>query len=491
VAQVCQRLDGIPLAIELAAARVKVLAVEQIAARLDDRFRLLTGGSRMALPRHQTLRAAMDWSHGLLADQERMLLRRLSVFAGGWTLEAAEAVCAAEGVEAADVLDSLSRLVDNSLVIVETQHGATRYRMLETVRQYGRDRLAEEGEAAPVRGRHRVWYREFAEAADEGLRGPHEGLWLERLELEHDNLRAALESAAADTDGPEVEVRLARALEWFWHIAGYWTEGRARLEAALGRTGAPTSLLSKVFVGAARLAYRQGDRIRARERCEQGLAVSRQVGDCSGEACCLLWLGILALVEGDAERASPMLEDSLVMYRAIGDQWWTVEALSFLGSLAVMRSEYDRAAALHEESLAVARATRNLNNITTALRNLGHLALRLGDDREAAARFAESLALSRGTHIPGVITECLDGLARVASARGAYQRAALLFGTTEASLEALGGELALWSDVSERQRYLATARSGIGDEAFAAAFNEGRAMTLEQAIVYALTEVGV
>lgn len=509
VAQVCHRLDGMPLAIELAAARTNVLSVEQIAARLDDRFGLLTGGSAAGLPRHQTLRATMEWSDGLLAERERTVLRRLSVFAGGWTLDAAEAVCAGDGVERAEVLDALSRLVDGSLVIAETRHGAARYWMLETVRQYGRDRSAGTDDADRTRRRHLAWYLALAEEADEGLRGPHEALWLGRLETEHDNLLAALDCARTGADGEQAEVRLVRALEWFWHIVGYWTEGRARLEAVLARAGGASALLPKVFVGATRLAYRQGDRLRARARCEEGLAVSRRVGDRSGEACCLLWLGILAMVEDDVDRAAPLLEESLALYRALQDGWWTVEALSFLGSLAVMRGDYDRARALHEESLAVARQTGNRNNITTALRNLGHLALRRGDDERAAAYYSESLQLCRNAEIvtvvvdsreplegrsgapavlllPGVITECLDGLARVACVRGAYEDAAALFGAAEASLESLGGQLPLWSDIAEHDRYTAAARTALGDARFAAARAQGRAMTLAQAVDFAL-----
>ena len=509
VAQVCHRLDGMPLAIELAAVRTNVLTVEQIAARLDDRFRLLTGGSAAGLPRHQTLHATMDWSYGLLAERERTVLRRLSVFAGGWTLDAAEAVCAGDGVERTEVLDSLSRLVDDSLVVAETRRGAARYRMLETVRQYGRDRLMGTDDAATARRRHLAWYLGLAEEADEGLRGPHEARWLGRLETEHDNLLAALDYAKADADGSRAEVRLVRALEWFWHIVGFWAEGRARLEAVLARAGEASAFLPKVFVGAARLAYRQGDRLRARTLCDDGLALARRVGDRSGEACCLLWLGMLALVEDDAGRAAPLLEESLAMYRALQDRWWTVEALSFLGTLAVMRGDYDRARALHDESLAVARETGNLNNITTALRNLGHLALRRGEDDRAAAYYAESLqrcrtaggatvvADSRGRPergsgapsvrlLPGVITECLDGLARVACVRGAYEAAARLFGATEASLESLGGQLPFWSDIAEHNRYVAAARGALGDARSEAARARGRAMTLEQAVDYAL-----
>jgi predicted ATPase/class 3 adenylate cyclase len=210
VAQVCHRLDGIPLAIELAAARVKVLAVEQIAARLDDRFRLLTGGSRTALPRQQTLRAAMDWSYHLLSETERLLLRRLSVFAGGWALDAAEGICTGRNLEATDILDLLTSLVDKSLVQAETHRGEARYRLLETVRQYARDRLVEASEEVDVRTRHRAWYVALAERADREPRGPRQRIW-----RDHDNLRAALVWGKEDPGGAEATLRLVGALTWF------------------------------------------------------------------------------------------------------------------------------------------------------------------------------------------------------------------------------------------------------------------------------------
>jgi predicted ATPase len=233
VALVCQRLDGIPLAIELAAARVKALAVHQIAARLADQFRLLTGGSRTALPRQQTLRGAMDWSHDLLSGTERILLRRLSAFSGGWGLEAAEFVCAGEGVEATVILDLLTSLVDKSLVLAETQHSEVRFRLLEIVRQYSRDRLEESGEAREARSRHLGWHLRLAEEAAPLLRGPHERIWLERLETEHGNLRSALEWNRRETD-TERGLRLAAALRRFWEMHGHFTEGRRWLEDLVG-----------------------------------------------------------------------------------------------------------------------------------------------------------------------------------------------------------------------------------------------------------------
>jgi predicted ATPase/class 3 adenylate cyclase len=257
VAEVCYRLDGIPLAIELAAARVKALPVEQITRRLDDRFRLLTGGSRAALPRQQTLRATIDWSYDLLSEAERMLLRRLSVFAGGWTLEAAEAVGAGEGINDDEVQELLTTLVEKSLVLYEEQRGEARYRLLETVRQYSRERLLESGEMQVVCSRHASFYLNFAEQAEPELRRSDQVGWLNRLDVEHDNLRAALEWSLLGDNQGEVGLRLAGALWWFWLVRSHFTEGRNWLDAAVSRAvDAPAPDQVKVLNGAAYLARR-------------------------------------------------------------------------------------------------------------------------------------------------------------------------------------------------------------------------------------------
>jgi predicted ATPase/DNA-binding CsgD family transcriptional regulator len=486
VVDVCRQLDGIPLAIELAAARTRVLAVEQIAARLHDRFRLLTGGSPSALPRHQTLQATMDWSHGLLAEPERILLRRLSVFAGGWALEAAEAVCSGNGLEPADVLDVLAHLVDNSLVLADMLHDQTRYRLLETVRQYAQARLEDSDEAVRVRRRHRDWYLGLAERADAGVRGPDEETWLALVETEHDNLRAAIEWTKAQRDA-DAELRLARALEWFWYLLGHWTEGRARLEEAIERgAAAPPSSMPKVLVGVVRLAYRMDDLRRAEALCTQGLTLTRELDDKSGTAQFLLWSGIIAVAENRPADAVPRVEEALAVCRAIGDRWWELEALAMLGTVATMRGDYPRAGACLTECLTLSRETGNANNTSYALRGLGVLAVRRGDAAGALAHYAECLDLCRRVRTPGIIAECLEGLARTAALRREHERAAVLFGAADALFQSLGGRLPLWADESDHDRYVAAARAGLRPTAFAAAADRGRAMTIEQALEYAL-----
>ncbi len=491
VVQVCQRLDGIPLAIELAAARTKVLPVEQIAARLDDRFRFLTGGSRTALPRHQTLRAAMDWGYDLLSEQERGLLRRLSVFAGGWTLEDAEAVCVGEGVEATDVLNLLTHLVDKSLVVAEERDGTGRYRLLETVRQYSRDRLLESREAAEVRRQHRDWYLAMAERAEPELQGPQQRVWLDRLETEHDNLRAALEWSSTEDEGTDAGLRLAGALRRFWLMHGHWSEGRGWLERALARgSAAPSSALLKALHGVTMFVRSQGDHARGAVLSEKGLALAREMGDKDFAVRFLFNSGMAAARRGDYAAAVALCEDGIAVARDFGDEWLLGLALSMLGNVQRNRGDYGRAAALHKEGVALIREVGDKWLTGYSLHGLGAVALHEGDHRRAAAIFKEALFALRELGDRSVTGECLEGLAGVACAEGDYERAARLFGAGEVLRKAVGQDL-LTADQAHRDESVAATQASLGDTAFAAAWLEGRAMTLEQAIEYALTEVGI
>jgi len=308
IAQICRRLDGMPLAIEFAAARVRMFSIEQIAARLDDRFRLLTAGTRQVLPRQQTPRAAMDWSYDLLSDPERALLRRLSVFAGGWPF-AAETVCAGDGVETADILHLLTQLVDKSLIIAETHGGEARYRLLETVRQYGDEKLRNAAEAAEVGRRHRDWFLALAEQAGSELRGPKRSIWLDRLETEHDNLRAAHEWTTAKAGGREEGLRLAASLIYFWSQRGHWSEGYRWLEEGPTSSGAVAqATLGKALAGSALFAVWLGNDARAIALAEEGVALCREVGDRGNGALCLHWLGNVAMQHGGPDARSRKVE---------------------------------------------------------------------------------------------------------------------------------------------------------------------------------------
>lgn len=522
IVQICRRLDGIPLAIELAAARVKVLSVEQIAARLDDRFRLLTGGSRTALPRQQTLRAMMDWSYELLNERERMLFRRLSAFAGGFTLEAAEAVCTDEHIPPYEILDLLTNLVSKSLVVFEERDEEARYRLLETVRQYARDKLLETGEAARMRDRHRDWFLAFAERAEGALQGPDQALWLKRLETEHDNLRAALEWSSSD---PERGLCLASALWLFWYLRGYVSEGREWLKQFL-TAHAPTPLRAKALYGASMLARAQDDYAQATALLEESLKLYRAVNDKRGVASVLGNLGVIAFARGDYTRAAQLHKESLEHFRELGDTVGIASALSELGNVALYQSDMARAEELLEESLALSRAAQDDQGVALALRRLGAVLLQKGERARAKALLQESLELYRGLGaVPGMasvlnslgmvalsegdpqradmllreslikyrdvgdkwhIALCLDRLARVAAARGEWERAARLLGAEEALREAIGAPLPP-SEHDGREQTLKLTHEHLGEESFAAAWADGYAMKLDQAIAYALS----
>jgi predicted ATPase/class 3 adenylate cyclase/Tfp pilus assembly protein PilF len=523
IVHICRRLDGIPLAIELAAARVKVLSVEQIADRLDDRFRLLTGGSRTALPRQQTLRAMMDWSYELLNNQERTLFRRLSAFAGGFTLAAVEAVCADEAIQSSEVLDLLTNLVSKSLVVFKERVEEARYRLLETVRQYSRDKLLETGEAVRIRERHRDWFLAFAERAEGELQGPEQALWLERLETEHDNLRAALEWSSST---PEIGLRLAGGLWFFWYLRGYVSEGREWLKQFLTKTAqAPTPLRAKALYGASILARAQDDYAQATALLEESLAFYRALKDKHGVASVLGNLGVIAFARGEYGRAAKLREESLEHFRELGDTVGIASALSELGHFALYEDDIARAERLLEESLALSRAAQDDQGIALALRRLGAVLFRRGDRARAKALLQESLELYQELGVvPGLasvlnslgmvalsegnyqrarellresllryrdvgdkwhIALCVDRLARVAGAQGDWERAAQLLGAEEALRETIGAPL----PPSEREGHdqtLKRAHEQLGEESFAAAWADGYAMKLDQAITYAL-----
>jgi non-specific serine/threonine protein kinase len=319
LASVCHHLDGIPLAIELAAARVRAMPVDEIEARLDSRFRLLTGGSRTAQPRQQTLKALIDWSYDLLNEPERSLLGRLSVFSGGWRLEAAEAVCSGKGIEEWEILDLLTSLVDKSLVVYEEREAEARYRMLETVRQYARDRLVESGESDVVRERHRDYFLALSEEAESKLSGPEQGVWLERLEEEHENLRVGQDWSLSEAASGEA-LRFCGALQRFWWTRGHLWEGRERCVRALGATGGQerTSERGKAFNGAGVLVSYQGDYASARAYFEESLTIQREIGDRSGISFSLEAFASLAARESRSERAAALLAGAEALREEIG-----------------------------------------------------------------------------------------------------------------------------------------------------------------------------
>src|SRR5579884_1029708 len=529
VAAVCHRLDGIPLALELAAARVRALSVEQMEARLSDRFRLLTGGSRTALPRQQTLRALIDWSYDLLTQQERTLLHRLSVFAGGATLEACEQVCSGGEVEEWEVLDLLTSLVDKSLVVYEEREGTARYRLLETIREYARQKLAEAEEAKGVQAKHRDYFLSVAEEAKQKLRGPEQAEWLERLENEHDNLRAALDYCQQQAEGTEAGLRLAGALQEFWWTHGHLSEGRERLAQVLERTtgSEPSKAWACALYAAGVLARMQGDYTTARLFLEQSLALQRELDNKLDIACSLSELGTVAKVQGDYAAARALQEESLALRRELGDKVGIAVSLGNLGnvkkghvnstavrsfqeqSLALRRELGDKvgmamslnnlgnvardqgdsamARLLYEESLAIARELGDKRSIAISLINLGPLLCDQGDYLAARKSLAECLILCRELGERYVTPYALEAFAALAHAQQQPERAIRLSGAAQALRDAIGAPLPP-NEHAEYDRIQADLRATLGEDGYQAGLNVGRALSLEQAIAYALEE---
>lgn len=491
VARLCRRLDGMPLAIELAAARARVLSVEQIASRLDDCFGLLTGGSRTTLPRHQTLRATIGWSYELLSERERVLFRRLSVFAGGLTLEAAAEVCAGENLERDEVLDLLTHLVDKSLVLVAEQRGGeARYRLLETVRQYGLEWLEGSGEAGVIlHHRHALWYLALAERAEQGLSGPDQLRLLARLETEHDNLRAALRWSLEGGEAEELGLRLAAVLWSFWYTRGHLSEGRGWLERAISESGpAMTRTKAKALGGAGYIALFQGEHRAAKGFLEEGLALYRELGDKEGIASSLIYLGFVAVLsQRDLETVPALHEEAMGLKSEIEDRRVLANLLLFSGLVAVSQRDMERAIALTEESLALFRQIGDLQGVGHCLNNLGLATLNQADYDRASLLMRENLQIAWESDYKLAIQYSFFGLAGVATSRTQPARAARLWGAAEAMGETSGIQLSpLARSHTNYDGYLAAARAGLDEAAFTAAWAEGRAITPEQAVEYAL-----
>ena len=529
LAQICARLDGIPLAIELAAARAQVLSPADILARLSDRFLLLTGGSRSALPRQQTLRAMIDWSYDLLDDRERALFRRLSVFTGGWVLETAEAIVADEQiVPRAQVIDLLTRLVDKSLVLSEQQDADTHYRMLETIRQYGQSKLFDSEEANRLRHQHCAYFLSFAEAAESLLRGPQQVEWLNRLEREHDNLRAAL-TWSLEGEAAEIAVRLSGALWRFWLTRGYLSEGQRWLTSALAKAqaaSAPASLaLARVLDGVGMMALVHRDLDRAEEYFEAALKMFSKLGNKKGMGVALNSLGSIAQDHADYERAQTMFATALELHRALTDRWGVASSLNNLGLVALNQGDLARAQNYFRESAEARRALGDKQGLATALSNLcvvalhsrnyaqvnalgnesvalfrevgnrrgvaavytnqGRAALYASDPERATALLSAALTLFHQVGDRAGIVECLEWLASVSIAKHALPRAACLFGAAEALRE----KLAMPLSPVDRPMYdqaVAFTRERTDPYTFGEAWTHGRAMTLEQVIALAM-----
>ena len=524
ITQICSRLDGIPLAIELAAVRVLTLSAEQIAEQLDQCFHILTGGSRTALPKHQTLQASIDWSWQLLHDEEQILLRRLSVFSGGWTLEAAETVCVGNGVEPRDISDLLTQLVNKSLVIIEREQSQdARYRTLETIRAYALERLAESGEMEVLRGRHALYYGDLI------IHQASYGIFFAsnlHLQLEIDNIRATLRWCVATPKDIELGARLVWILQWFWHGRGYFSEGRQWtkqiLASAFLRDGSKSQAMALASSGF--LAVWQGEHEEGLVQVEKSLSIAQQLKDEQMMPLLLMINAIayismgrdataqpllrdaLALFEqqnlpyfhiitivllgnvqlglGDLEQARVLYEEGVVRARILGENWTLSFPLSNLGDVARLQGQYDLAGKYYEECEALLRDTGNTGDLARFVHNLGYIAQHAGDFTGAASQFWKSLTIFRRLGNRRGIAECLAGLAGLKARQGEAQWGATLLSAAESLIQSTGG--AWWPadriEVEANQEFI---RSALTQSELTVAQTNGKAMTLEEALTFA------
>ncbi len=534
IAQVCSRLDGIPLAIELAAARVKVLSPDQIASRLDDRFRLLTQGSRTALPRHQTLRATIDWSYSLLSEQEKLLFRRLAVFVGGWTLEAAEQICG-DGSGRFDVLEVLSRLVDKSLVSLEESSGAPRYRRLETIRQYSRERLFETDEVEILKDRHLDFFVRFAELVDENLKGGNQMAWQRRMSVELDNLRAALDWGLGRN--PYSALRIAGASNLFWTAGGFSSEGFRWTQQALEQVdkiplpeGITIQQLrlarARALRGLTRLYLSLGDNAGAKRVAEESVALYRDSQDGSGLAFALVVLAYPLEFLGERARAEEVLQESYAIARSEGDVYvmcralnrlarvivdlyqdldlsqgyleesirlaregglrsQEAQAMEILGLIAARRGDFEAARAHYKESLRAYEEIGATFNVTLEETNLAHLERQLGKYEAALDYYRETIVAFRDIGQRGAVAHQLECFGFIALAQNQVERALKLFAAANSLRETSGTPM-----TPDEQVYfdaqLARLHENLDSKKFASIWAQAGALTMEQAIDLAL-----
>jgi non-specific serine/threonine protein kinase len=485
IARICQRLDGIPLAIELAAARIVVLSPEQIEARLQDRFRLLTGGARTAVARQRTLEATLDWSYQLLSDVERQLLSRLSVFPAGWTLEAAEHVCGGDGINEHDVLDLVSRLVSKSLVVVDGDFaGERRYRFLETVRQYARERLVQAGAADRLRERHfEFFFNEFRGVLPI-LRHHNQLPCLRRLRIEQENVRAALEWALTSASLAEKGVELAGALFWFWTKRGLFEEGKLWLERALAVVHAAGGLRARALIGLAHMHTFGGHHVQVGALAAEALSLGREDGDAWVVSFALFLEGLAAFELGDHEQAAARALEARDAANASSEAVQHCGPLLILANIAVLSGDHDRAQQLYDESIEVGRRAGDAWSLGILLSASAGLRIVREDFDQARAQASEALSLCQELEDPRGIAWSLDVFAGLLAARGHADEAARLWGASDGLLDSVGSSL-VPSIGWIRDRYIEPVKTSLGVGPFEAAHAEGRAMPPVQAIALA------
>lgn len=482
VREICACVDRLPLAIELAAARIRTLEPKALLERLKERLTLLSGGPHDMPARQQTLRETLDWSFDLLGDEERLFLSRLSVFPSGATLEAAAAVCLEGDDDRA--LELVERLLDASLLNAHHEDGGTRYVLLETIRQYAADRLREVADDATPR-RHAEWFLAIAESAEPELGGDQQSRWFATLEAEHDNFRAALAHLRAAGEH-RLRLRLAVALSRFWYVRGHLGEGRRRLEAALaGDPDQPPLLRRRALTAASAIALLQGDYAAATSLAEAALDEARRSKEPQYVANALSNLGAIVLAAGDHSRAAVVLEEAVALAREVGDTRIAALAINNLGDLALTTGDYERARPLFEESHALLSGRGDTANLARSLFNRGAVDLMVGDHEAAHARFRDGLQLASQTGDAEDIAWCLEGLASVAAEEGDGERAAVLLGVASGLLRQIGADFKPF----ERQLHEATeaqAQALCGPDECATARARGEAMALAAALELAI-----
>jgi predicted ATPase len=484
--EICRRVDGLPLAIELAAARLRVLTPAALQARLEHRLPLLTQGVQDLPERQQTLRATIAWSYDLLDEREKQMFRGLSVFVGGCTLEAIEQVCRIEAATHAtsevgdEILEGVESLVDKNL-------------LLETIREYALEHRGKSGEDAAVQQRHAAYFLTLAETAEPHLRSPDRNRWIEQLEVEQDNFRAAFSWSSMNTGEEQVGLRLAGALARFWYLRGYVYEGRMRLEEVLSKTtdADQSTVRGKALYGGGLLAWAQADYVVADVRAKDCVSIFREHGDTQWLAYGETLLGMVQLGQGHTEAARSFLEESRALLRESRDTWGEATALYYLGRAATTANEWEAARSLYEESLPLMRMTEDRRDLLTVLTRAGWVQLRRGDPQQAANLLKEGLRIWRDVQHPGPapgIIMSLAGLAAVAAGREQGERAGQLF----AAAQTLNLSSSMFLDDAHRRadidHSVAEARAHLDSGAFAAGWARGQTMTLEQAISYALQE---
>ena len=485
VAHVCRRLDGLPLAIELAAARTASLSLEDLSSHLDDCFALLTGGARTALPRQRTLEATVTWSYQMLSERQRELFNHLSVFAGGWSLAAAETVCARAGIAARNVVEDLAALVDKSLVVRDAlESRRTRYRLLETLRQYGLNQLHETGAAAPVRDAHLTWAVELAEEAERHLDGLDQAAWLDRLERELDNLRAALEWAITSRN-PEAGLRLASITSggmWVWR--GHVPEGQRWLQRLLATPAEVTATArAKGLLAAGRIDFQAGQWTRGAQLCEQSCELYRSARDGAGEARALIWLAFNRWGTEDSQQTGDTYAAAIAAARRAKRPLETAIALGF-SSMWWAQSDLDRAQQLVEEAGLLIQRAESPNWLAHSYELRALVAHLRGDVESAHALISNALPIYLQIGNRGCSTHCLESTAAVVAAGGRPDAAAELLGTAERMRESLGVAAPPYERIV-RERGIGAVKAALEPDTAARAWHRGRELGFEDAMARA------